>query len=234
MRAKKQPAKGVIFYVFGLGGTYEKTAKVSDLACDFIKFFRSYIGHDLDILVINPRGVGLSTGRATFSGWERDVYTGLKELQRLGYERILLYGHSMGAWVSRGAVRAIRRENRQLSKMIVEVSDRSFANLAITAYHYMGAYHLGNVAYYFATYAKWNANLAPQDPEDAKIFVIWSSSDECIPEQAALVRQIAKKSLLNEMQIYCLKGTQPHRRPFTSVEKRLLGPRLRSYLFAGR
>jgi len=234
MRAEIQPAKGIIVFTTGLGGCYEKTAQDNDLAKDLVEFFKSHVGNDLDILVINQRGVCQSEGIPTFRGWEKDVYSVLKYVQAQGYKRIMHYGHSMGGWTSRNAIRTCKKEARNCK--IVEVSDRSFGDFAQAAKHYCGAGILGNAAYYFTSYCKWQGNVEPKNLNDSRAFVIWAPDDNFVKKPASLYKSLENnrsfiRAARNEERVFRLPGNViPHVRAFTPREKSELGPRLRKFM----
>src|SRR5262249_44723853 len=109
----EQPAKGVIFFVLGSGGYYEKIADQNDLAHELVNFFKSHVGKDVDILVVNPRGIGESKGTPSYEGWVSDMHAGIKYLLDKGCDakNLLVYGHSFGGWI---AVDAVKNHNQKM------------------------------------------------------------------------------------------------------------------------
>ncbi len=51
---KTENSRGVIYYCLGREGCYEYVAKRDDLVAWMIDFFTSYVGDDIDILLVNP------------------------------------------------------------------------------------------------------------------------------------------------------------------------------------
>ncbi len=229
----EEPAKGAIFLVSGSGGYYEKVAEQSDLLSHFVQFFKSHVGNDIDILIINPRGVGESKGAPSYRGWVSDMHDGVKYLLDKGYDRkhVLVYGHSFGGWIS---VDAVKNFNDQQIQIPI-ATDRVFSNYADEVYYYLGGGAKGYAAYSLATYAKWNANVEKSWESIDKKVVIYSPDDTTVPTAASLFEGLRKKGHFKNQDTdngcFIIRGgKEVHKRPFTEEEKTQLGPRLRQMM----
>lgn len=229
IKGETQPAKGVIFLALGRDGCYESIANPKDLASEFVNFFQTDVGKDVDIFVINPREIGESNGTASYEGWVLDIYSGIKELRSRGYEpaNTLLYGHSLGAWLSSDAVNAIKKDGE-----IAVASDRSFTNFADLVSHHVGGGAQGLAVYLLATYAKWNADITDSlNSASSRKIVIYSPDDTTVKPEISVFKRQTEKRHESQFNHFVIKGGEhPHARPFTDSEKAELAPRLRELM----
>ena len=229
----EKPAKGAIFLILGSGGCYEKIADENDLASSFVNFFQSDVGNDIDILVVNPRGIGESKGAPSYQKWVSDMHDGVKYLLDKGYsaEHVLVYGHSFGGWIGVDAVKNFNDQKKEISV----ASDRAFSNFANEVFYYLGGGIKGYAAYALATYAKWNANTEQswQSLID-KSLIIYSPDDHTIPPAASLFAGLQKKGYFkqdSDTHYFIFRGgNEVHKRSFTQEEKAQLAPTLRQMM----
>ena len=228
----EKPAKGAIFFIMGSGGYYEKIADTTDGAVNFIHFFKNHVGNDIDILVVNPRGVGESKGAPSYQGWVSDMRDGIQFLLDKNHnpQNILVYGHSFGGWIGADAVKHFKDQN----KAMPIASDRAFSNFADEVFDYVGGGAKGYAAYTLATYAKWNANIEKSWHSLDKSLVIHSPDDQTVKPAASLFEGLKKKGHFkndsDNRHFEFRGGNDVHKRAFTEQEKAQLGPRLRQMM----
>ena len=216
----------------GSGSSYESIANHDDIASKYVDFFKSHVGNDIDILMINSRGIGESSGTPSYEGWVKDIFNGLNELTQRGYDlkNTLLYGYSIGAWISADAAHGFCKD---LEEKVAIVSDRSFSNFADVAYHYLGGGIKCYAAYVLATCGKWNANVEKNWlAVSSKSLVVYADEDMVVLPAASLFKSLQKKGLFDtpERHFILKGGKYAHSRPFTTDEKKDLGPRLRKLM----
>jgi len=222
------PAKGAIFFALGSGGCYEKIAYQNDPTSQLVNFFKSYVGKDIEIFVVNPRGIGNSMGEPSYQAWVTDMFHGISEvLKHHRRENVLVYGHSVGAWLAVDAVKAF--------KDLPFVADSTFANFANVAYHNCGGGVKGTAAYALATFAKWNADVTRSYESIFKrSMLVFSHEDRMVPKEVSLFTSLVYEGAFavhedSPNYTYVLnKGSQVHTR--TENEKRELGDRLRKMM----
>jgi hypothetical protein len=177
-------------------------ASFGTAAPHFVKFVRSHVG-DVDILLLNYRGVGNSTGLSSPQGLALDVYSAgeyLHKEKKIDPSKILFYGHSLGGYaVVKGG--AIFQEQHKDAK-VSAVSDRSFSDLADAANHIAGS-----LFWLLAYLLQWqlDAKGAWETLKGRKL-IVYHKDDNAIPYPV---------SFYNGMQRYLSNYNHP---PLTSKE----------------
>ena len=114
----------VILFAPGISGTYEDSA-VPYIIRDYINFFHE-ICPNVNILMVDLRGIGLSQSRTTADTMQVDIYSAFQFLiLQLGFdaERVLMWGHSLGGCVGLQGAALIQKEYP--TKKINAVNDRA-------------------------------------------------------------------------------------------------------------
>lgn len=124
IKGLRHPEKAIIC-AFENGGQWE-------IGNDLVAILQLLFG--TSILMINPRGVGKSTGVRSSLGYGLDTYAGYEFLQKgkkIDLENILLIGRSMGA--AYGSLGASLIQEKYPDKKISMIHDRSFNHLTTEA-----------------------------------------------------------------------------------------------------
>lgn len=128
------------------------------------------IFHDLglSVFIFDFRGYGLSEGRPTEEGTYRDAEAAWNYLaRRFPDDRIVVYGHSLGAAIAAHVARV-----RRPAALILESSFASVAEVASQHYRFLPVRWLSKFEYATATYVR---------DVHAPTLVIHSPQDEIIP-----------------------------------------------------
>ena len=111
-----------------------------DHAEDQVEFFKEYVS-DADLLVLNYRGVGKSTGASSPLGLALDVYSAceyLHQVHQVDPSEEIVYGHSLGGYAAVKGGALFQAAHPQTEVSII--SDRSFSSLSEAAHMIAGAF----------------------------------------------------------------------------------------------
>ncbi len=219
----KGEGKKAILYVPGIGGLYEEAA-VQWIIRDFITFLQQTF-KGVDILIVNPRGTGISQSSSTLDTFQVDVLCSFKFLVAQGFdpEKTVIWGHSLGG--GRGMLGAALVQKEYPDKKISMVSDRSFLNVSDVA----KARFLccGGVVgkYVQENGLEMDCQLAANSLK-GQIVAIASEEDDTIPyAQSSFVIKFPSQEGRNYIRITLEKSaadakgkSSPHTRKFTAKE----------------
>ena len=170
--------RGVVLFFHGNAGNISHRL-------DSIEIFNRL---DLDVLIIDYRGYGQSTGRPTERGTYLDALAAwdhLREERRIPAEEIIIFGRSLG-----GAVGAWLGSQRKAAAVIIESSFTSGVEMARRLYSFLPARLITRLRYPVADYASLI---------ESPVLVVHSRNDEIIPfdmGQAIFSRVKSRKSFL--------------------------------------
>jgi hypothetical protein len=137
----------------------------------------------LSVFIFDYRGYGLSDGRPSEAGTYRDAeaaWNYLRESHGFSHDRIVVYGHSLGA-----AIAAHVARSRRPAALILESAFTSVADVASRHYWFLPVHRLSRFEYATATFV--------HDVE-APTLVIHSRQDEITPiEQGRAVYEQANE-----------------------------------------
>jgi len=183
---------------------------------DQVKFFREQFA-DADLLVLNYRGVGKSTGSSSPRGLALDVYTACEYLHKVhdvDPSQEIVYGHSLGGYaaVKGGAL----FQKAHPDKRVSVASDRSFATLSEAANLIAGYFF-----YLLAFLLRWELDARKDwDVFRGKKVVIYDKQDGIIPFPVSFFKAVKESpgTCFIEMRSEGHQWIDPHLRPFTSSE----------------
>jgi fermentation-respiration switch protein FrsA (DUF1100 family) len=191
-----------------------------DHAEDQVQFFNEYVS-DADLLVLNYRGVGKSTGASSPLGLALDVYSAceyLHQVHEVDPSEQIVYGHSLGGYaaVKGGALFQAAHPDKEVSV----ISDRSFSSLSEAARRIAGAFFS-----FLAFLLRWELDARDDwDVFRGKKIVINDKKDALIPFDVSFYHAIKdkKNTTFIDMESDEEEGLEPHMRPFTSTEARAI------------
>jgi len=204
----------------------------------FLKFARKNVGN-VDVLVLNYRGVGHSTGSSSPQGLALDTYSAGEYLhRRKGIEpsKVLFYGHSLGGYAAVKGGAFFQKEHATAKVSIV--SDRSFSDLANIVHQLFGVV-VGALVYLL----RWQLDAKADWHEfKGRKIIIYDKTDQVIPHVASFYKGMQtydtnyqlppmKKNDTIELVSKGSDAYDPHNRPLNSVEASKLGREIRSALF---
>jgi hypothetical protein len=217
--------KKVILLAIGLTAMYEEC--IIDFVYDkFITFFKKEC-EDLNVLIVNTRGIGLSEGATSPSSMQVDVFSAYQFLiQRQGFdpEDVLVYGHSLGGCYGLQGAALIQQEypNKRISAIV----DRSFLSLSTLVKERSGA---------LAKRAIQTSGLEMDCQKAAetlkgRVVTIVSENDETVPYLASFAVQVVPKKI--DLKIIKIaadpKVTNHHIRKFSDEEARQVSSEIRA------
>ena len=219
----KGEGKKAILYVPGIGGLYEEAA-VKWIVRGFITFFQETFP-GVDILIVNPRGAGISQSVSTLATFQVDVLCSFKFLVAQGFdpEKTVIWCHSLGG--GRGMQGAALVQKEYPDKNVSMVSDRSFLRASDVAKARFRC--CGKVAgkYIQENHLEIDCQLAANSLK-GKVVAIASVEDDTIPYvQSSFSMKFTGSSLQNYTCIVLDKcqpdkkgKIYPHTRPLTKDE----------------
>lgn len=113
--------KGVIVKTFGNNATYERAGQ------SFVNFVRHYVSEDVDVVLLDTRGCGKSTGTTSPLGLSMDAFAaGMYFVQHEGYtpDKVFFCGHSLGGYTAVSGAGLLQKEFPDAK--VSALSDRSF------------------------------------------------------------------------------------------------------------
>lgn len=212
-------SKNAILFALGAGGCYESIANPEDAAHDFVKFFQQGLDANLNILVINTRGIGRSTGTASIQGAALDYYTAWNYLESKGLH-VLPWGHSLGFRYI--VVTAAWKQKEYPDEKISIVSDRSFDDIANLAKESKGGGFMGTAAGLLTQHAGWGGNIEEcWNSLKGKKLIMVAPNDPIIPyAKASFFQRTLAKPTDNHPTVILLNGTErAHTRIYNEEEK---------------
>lgn len=225
-------SKKAILFAMGSGGFYESIANPADAAHHFVKFFRTSFGEDINVLVINPRGVGASDGTASIQDSALDYYTAWNFLEARGIKTVIPWGHSLGF---RYIVQSAAWKQEETSAKISIVSDRSFDDIGREAGELMGAGVKGAVVNGILQYAGWGGKAQDcWNKLNGKKLIIVAPEDNMVPYGASFYKTIQQHlpSSDGTSSVIKLRGAEdaPHTRIYSSEESTAIIREVRTLL----
>ncbi len=123
-------SRGAVIATFGNNTCYERSGG------NFFHFVRNYVGKDVDILVLNTRGCGKSTGSSSPQGMALDVYSAGEYILNERNVVPVFTGHSLGGYTAIKGAGLFQKQHPE--KKVSALSDRSFTSLSDAAYELFG------------------------------------------------------------------------------------------------
>ncbi|MBS0653484.1 MAG: hypothetical protein JSR39_08175 [Verrucomicrobia bacterium] len=226
--------KKAVIYCTGRGGFFESKANF-----EYIYDITKRVG-DINLFLLNPRGVGDSEGTPSPRGMALDVYSTFKYLvEKEGFspDDIVIYGYSLGGGY--GALGAELVQKEFPDAKINFLSERSFCNLEEQVKHMvlqkLASYPriakiLSDIAVCLLHSCKW-----PIDSERAiktlkgNVCIVYNKIDDTIPFVSSLYRRMKQSAQEGQLEkpIRCVKllpiegspSSTPHARQLTPWEK---------------
>jgi Chlamydia CHLPS protein (DUF818) len=170
----------VVLYLFGNLAWYENidTPFHVDL----------FIEMKAHVLLVNPRGVGKSTGEASLEGFGFDVFTAFQYLidhEKFKPEDIIIYGMSFGGASALLGAQLIQEQYSKIPLNIIH--DRSFSNLSKVICHRLGGGAFGNFGSYLAKRVNWHVDCAALWTQiKGTKWIIYHRDDQIIPYQTSM------------------------------------------------
>lgn len=217
-------------FAVGAGGSYEAIANPKDAAHQFVKFFREKLGKEVNLLVINTRGIGDSGGAPSLHGAALDYYTAWNFLESKGIDTVLPWGHSLGF---RYIVQAASWKQEETLQKINIVSDRSFDDIGKEAGQLMGAGIKGKIVDGVMQYAGWGGSAQEYwNKLQGKKIILVCRDDTVVPYSASFYKRIQANSVAAKGNTTVIKlkagEDDSHTRIYTHVEMKaiieLVGP----------
>jgi hypothetical protein len=211
-------SKKVIYFAPGITGTYEELALEQGMIKSYITFFKEAY-KDVNILMVNPRGIGLSQGETTPNTLKVDAYTAIKYLLSRGFGcgDILVWGHSLGgAYALQGAALV---QAECADQQISVVNDRSFLRISRVAENRFGC--CGSTAKQYVETRELEIDV--QDAADTikgRLIAIASKEDETIPyQESAFLSNVETRNITHLVPVVLENGLPyPHTRAFSKKE----------------
>ncbi len=197
----------------------------------FLQFVRKNVGN-VDVLVLNNRGVGKSTGSSSPTGLALDTYSAgeyLRKQRGINPSHVLFDGHSLGGYSALKGAWLFQKQHDQAKVSIL--SDRSFSTLSDAAAK-IANFIIGLIV----TLLHWelDARDTLEDLKGQKI-VTYDKRDQVIPYNASFHNAIkdlpsAKSITPIEMVSKGPAAWDPHNRGYTPEEARRIGREMRRAL----
>jgi len=195
-----------------------------DHASDQVSFFREQF-YDADLLILNYRGVGKSSGSSSPRGLALDVYTACEYLHKVhdvDPSQEIVYGHSLGGYaaVKGGALFQKAHPDERVSV----ASDRSFCTLSEAANQIAGYFF-----YLLAVLLRWELDATKEwEVFRGKKVIIYDKQDGIIPFPASFFKAVenSPETCFIEMQSEGNQWIDPHLRSFTPSEASEIGSAL--------
>lgn len=226
--------KKAVIYCTGRGGFFESKANF-----DYIYDITKRVG-DINLFLLNPRGVGDSEGTPTPQGMALDVYSTFKYLvEKEGFspDDIVIYGYSLGSGYGSLGAELVQKEYPDSE--INFLSERSFCNLEEQVKHMVLqkfasypriAAALSRFAVHLLHCCKWPINTeGAVSTLKGKVCIVYNKIDDTIPFVSSLYKRMKTRGQEGQLEkpIRCIKllpipgskESSPHARQLTPWEK---------------
>lgn len=226
--------KKAVIYCTGRGGFFESKANF-----EYIYDITKRVG-DINLFLLNPRGVGDSEGTPTPEGMALDVYSTFKYLvEKEGFspDDIVIYGYSLGSGYGSLGAELVQKEYPDSE--INFLSERSFCNLEEQVKHMVLqklvsyprlASILSRLAVHLLHCCKWPINTEGAiSALKGNVCIVYNKIDDTIPFVSSLYKRMKKRAQEGQLEkpIRCVKllpipgskESSPHARQLTPWEK---------------
>ena len=119
--AKNNPAKALILYFHGAGGNL----------INYVKYIKPLVNNNYDVMMIDLRGYGKSTGKPTHISNSTDAQFILNAIvtdKTFGNKKIIVYGASMGTQV---ATHLAKNNQDKITALVLDGTISSFTDIAL-------------------------------------------------------------------------------------------------------
>ncbi|MBS3904398.1 MAG: hypothetical protein KGZ39_03640 [Simkania sp.] len=198
---------------------------------NFLQFVRQNVGN-VDVLILNHRGVGNSTGYSSPKGLALDTYAAgeyLHKTRSADPSGIVFYGHSLGGYAAlKGAL--LFQQHHPLAK-VSAVNDRSFGSLSDAA-----AKIIGFMAGWLIHLCQWQLDARDSlDVLKGRKLVIYDKADRNIPFHASFfqaIRNLSSSKMTYPIELISkgVDALDPHCRNFNASEAKKIGQEIRQAL----
>ncbi len=223
--------KKAVIYCTGRGECYDSKGSF-----EYINGITKRVG-DINLFLLNPRGVGDSEGTSSPEGFALDIYSCFKylvEVEGISAEDIVIYGYSLGGGYGALGAELIQKEFPDAKINIL--NERSFSSLEeevrqifmqkFASYPLLASI-VSKIFSMLLVHCEWEIDTERAASSlKGKVCVVYNKVDETIPFLSSLysrMKQLAKENLV-ERPIRCVKLLTTETINAISAHARILTP----------